>query len=82
MTDLGRLEVQLNTDAALREEFLRDPVAVLSRMGIWLSSTQQQDIRRQVAKVNVQRPTVLSGSANVPAARGAVRLHLDIWTIG
>jgi hypothetical protein len=78
MIDMGRFEEQLNTNGALRQEFLRDPVAVFRKMGLWLSPAQQLDLRRQVAQVNLQRPTIPSASAHVPAL-GAVRLRVANW---
>jgi hypothetical protein len=78
MIDMARFEEQLNTDAALRHEFLRDPVGVFRRMGLWLSPAQQLDLRRQVAQANLQRPTVPSASANLPAI-GTVRLCVAMW---
>jgi hypothetical protein len=79
MIDMGKFEEQLNTDAKLRAEFMRDPVAVFHRMGILLSPAQQMDVRQQVAQANLQRPTVPSATSNVPAI-GTVRLRVAYWT--
>jgi hypothetical protein len=80
MIDMGRFEEQLNTNGALRQQFLRDPVAVFRRMGLWLSPAQQLDLRRQVAQVNLQRPTVPSAYSDQPAI-GTVRLQVANWHI-
>jgi hypothetical protein len=78
MIDMGRFEEQLNTNGAVREEFMRDPVGVFRKMGLWLSPAQQLDLRRQVAQVNLQRPTVPSAYSNLPAI-GTVRLRVANW---
>jgi hypothetical protein len=75
---MARFEKQLNTNGALRQEFMRDPVGVFRRMGFWLSPGQQLDLRRQVAQVNLQRPTVPSASGHLPAV-GTVRLRVAQW---
>src|SRR5262249_18155346 len=67
MFDMARFEQQLNTDAALRAEFLRDPVAVFRRMGLLLSLSQQEDLRRAVAQGHPRRPVVPGQTGGGPS---------------
>jgi hypothetical protein len=78
MVDLAMLEEQLNTDAALRQQFLTDPVSVLRRAGLWLSPAQEFELRKEILQVNSQRPYIPGAAANV-APLGTVRLRVASW---
>jgi hypothetical protein len=51
MVNLGIIEQKLNQDPAYRQAFLRDPVAVLAREGISVSTEMQDRLRQQVKDV-------------------------------
>ncbi len=49
MIDLGQLEHRLKTDQAFRDEFTREPVKELAKLGVVLSNEQAQFLRDSVA---------------------------------
>jgi hypothetical protein len=44
MTDLVKLQLVLNQDVKVREEFLKDPVAMLEKAGLTLSSRAKKEL--------------------------------------
>jgi len=48
MVDLGQLECRLQTDAAYREEFVKDPVGQLHKLGLTLSDEQARFLRESI----------------------------------
>ena len=48
MADINKLQEHLRTDAALLEQFLADPAAVLHKYGITLDAQQAQALKTHV----------------------------------
>lgn len=53
MVDLRMIEERLNNDAVYRQQFMQDPVGVLSQEGITLSPRQESLLRQEVAKAQI-----------------------------
>jgi hypothetical protein len=49
MIDLGQLEQRLKTDPTYRDEFMREPVKELAKLGIVLSNEQARFLRDSIA---------------------------------
>jgi hypothetical protein len=58
---MKQLEDRLNSEDALRKEFLKDPVSILKREGIELTADQARSVRAQFT--NMQLPNVESMAA-------------------
>ena len=61
MFNLGQLEDRLNQDAALRKQFLDDPVGVLRREGVFLSMSQESTLRDSIGKLKMSTGGAGSG---------------------
>ena len=72
MTDLAQLEDRINKDPRLRQEFFDNPVSVLSREGLTLSTDQERMLRESVAKLLASRPPV--GGASVREKIGIIMI--------
>lgn len=75
MANLDRIQQRLNTDAAYRASFLRDPVAALAQEGLQLPFDVQNKVRAVVARISQRGPGVPG------AARGhaAEKIELPLY---
>jgi hypothetical protein len=69
---LGRLEERINTEPRFRDEFLKDPVAILRREGLILSFEQERRLREAVAKLATAKPPV--GGATIKEKIGIIMI--------
>ena len=57
MIDLAGLQQQLNSNPALRSQFLKDPVAFLQQAGLTLSTDQAAKLMESLALLTTKQPT-------------------------
>ena len=69
---LKSLEDRLNKDDALRDEFMKDPAAILKREGVELSDAHLKAVHDQISQMN------LSGLTKMPAARPKIGISIFI----
>jgi hypothetical protein len=69
---LGRLEERINSEPRFRDEFLKDPVAILRREGLILSFEQERRLRDAVAKLVATKPPV--GGATIKEKIGIIMI--------
>ena len=70
--NLKALEDRLNKDDALRDEFMKNPGAILKREGVELSDVQLKAVQDQISHMN------LSGLTKMPAARPKIGISIFI----
>jgi len=57
-TDLKAFQDRLNSDAAFRSAFLKDPVKKLEAAGLVLPAKAKKELRKLVAQLATREPTV------------------------
>ena len=70
MVNLGLLETRLNSDAQIRQEFLKDPIGFLRKEGLLLSPEQERHLRQAVGKLQASKPGV--GGASIKEKIGII----------
>ena len=70
--NLKGLEDRLNSNDALRDEFLKNPAAILKREGVEVSDDQMKSIHDQVHEMN------LAGIPKLPAAKPKIGIRITI----
>lgn len=78
MTDLGKLCDRLNSDASLREEFMKSPAAMLEKEGLVLSPKMQGQLEKAVAELRKKRATVPGSSVGGPSVAGGIGININI----
>lgn len=78
MADLVKLQKRLNEDAALREDFLRNPGKTLADAGVKLTPAMRKSLRTLVSKVKKPRKPKAGSSVTAAARRKDVAISIAI----